>query len=321
MLYPNGHPMINQDIVVASARANAFRIQDTFTPSRSMPLIDAAYGGKDSILDAIGRETTGEDGTVHTLIKFRRKLVTGDAEADYCFLPGVSFMVIHAMGMTAPNFSIRPNDATLAGLSTLSTAQFYGPDELKFHGGGIGTSFEGRGVLSPATDFAAAPPPEGGGCKPSDLDGYACMTSPLPTLTLHWSKEEGGAAYKIAAVGPPGVWVAVGWSPNGAMIGSVAAIAASGEATIHNLVAYAVPPIVAATVDPGTTPAGGFAPALTDLGVTSDATRTVLTLAATPSSEGSEMPTGIVVAHGTGAELAYHGAANRVATTVKFAEA
>lgn len=73
-----------------SKRALVAAMQDMFTPSRSKPMPDAVFGGEDNILDAVGEETA--DG--QTLIKFRRKLETGDASvADYCILEGFLYQV------------------------------------------------------------------------------------------------------------------------------------------------------------------------------------------------------------------------------------
>lgn len=50
---PAAHPMINQDLIVAYARGDRIRVQDTFTPSRARPSPDVFFGGKDDILDAV----------------------------------------------------------------------------------------------------------------------------------------------------------------------------------------------------------------------------------------------------------------------------
>lgn len=83
------HPMMNQDITVAFALEDLFRIQDSYTPSRARPLPDAYFGGTDDITDAIGFE----DDT-YTYIKFTKPLKTTDQDTDYCLLPEVNYLMI-----------------------------------------------------------------------------------------------------------------------------------------------------------------------------------------------------------------------------------
>lgn len=55
-------------------------------------------------------------------------------------------------------------------------------DELKYHGGGIGVTFEGRGTLSPSVDLLGAAPAAaapGAACIASTEDGFECMSSQL----------------------------------------------------------------------------------------------------------------------------------------------
>lgn len=53
---PAAHLMINQDIIIAYARGDAIRVQDTFTPSRARPSPDVFFGGEDDILDAVSSD-------------------------------------------------------------------------------------------------------------------------------------------------------------------------------------------------------------------------------------------------------------------------
>ena len=76
-----------------------FRIQDSFTPSRSRPLPDFNFGGQDDISDAIGWQTA--DG--QTLLKFRRSMRAPTA-GDDCILPGVGYRAIYAVGQVCLRF-------------------------------------------------------------------------------------------------------------------------------------------------------------------------------------------------------------------------
>ena len=86
-----------QDIIIGYARqidgTHYYRIQDTFTPSRSSPLLDYMFGGHDDIADAVGIETDYG----HTLLKFRRPLAT-DGRGDYCLLKGIKYRAVYALG-------------------------------------------------------------------------------------------------------------------------------------------------------------------------------------------------------------------------------
>ena len=87
----------SQDMIIGYARqvdgVQYFRIQDSFTPSRSRPLPDFVFGGQDDITDAIGMQLDSGK----TVLKFRRPLETG-ANGDFCILPGVKFRTIYALG-------------------------------------------------------------------------------------------------------------------------------------------------------------------------------------------------------------------------------
>ena len=218
---PDAHPMINQDIYVVYTKDGLFRIQDSFTPSRAKPLPDVFYGGDDGITDALGAEFEG-----HTYLKFRRKLETVDANSDYCILKDVDYLLVYAYGQDRKEYSHEPD----SGLETgrVSNKRFYGEDELKFHGGGIGTSFEGRGVFG-RVDFFDVPnvAPEGE-CLKSTLDGYVCMLEALGgDYLLHWIVEDDGVSFAGQTVGTG--WVALGFTETpGVMVGSEAVIGLGG---------------------------------------------------------------------------------------------
>ncbi|CAD7695579.1 unnamed protein product, partial [Ostreobium quekettii] len=211
-----------EDIVVGYAKGNAFRIQDSFTPSRARPLPDVYFGGVDDILDAVGKE---EDGT--TYLKYRRALQTDDQAGDFCIVEDTIYLMIYAYGQPEDVYTHIPNSSLETGRA--SNKAFYGRDELKFHGGGIGASYEGRGVFG-RVDFFAAPAPAGeGGCAASSLEGYDCMQEVIPgQYVLNWRVEEDGVA--LAAEATAVGWVAVAWpSSPGQMVGSEAVIGWTGD--------------------------------------------------------------------------------------------
>eukprot|EP01025_Chloroclados_australasicus_P030431 TRINITY_DN3054_c0_g1_i13.p1 TRINITY_DN3054_c0_g1~~TRINITY_DN3054_c0_g1_i13.p1 ORF type:complete len:460 (-),score=105.97 TRINITY_DN3054_c0_g1_i13:349-1653(-) len=225
------HAMINQDIVVASARGDYFRIQDSFTPSRSKPLPDVVFGGQDDITDAVGMQT--EDGL--TLIKYRRPLTVDDQNADYCIYDDMVYLAIWAYGQVSPNYSHQPPSSL--EINAASNTNFYKEDELKFHGGGIdATSFDGRGSFGQITFFPddAA---DTGTCTVSTLDGYDCMFEVLPAqYTLHWTVD--GDNVNLAVEATTTGWVGIAWpeTPN-LMVVSEAVIGflddATGDVTIN----------------------------------------------------------------------------------------
>jgi len=217
---PAAHPMINQDIVVGYARGNAFRVQDSFTPSRARPLPDVYFGGTDDILDAVGKE---DDGT--TYLKFRRRLQTDDKEGDYCIIEDVLYLMIYAYGQPEGDYTHVPNSSLETGRAT--NTDFYGRDELKFHGGGIGVSYEGRGSFG-QVDFFQKPSAEGG-CEASTLEGYDCMREVIPAaFVLHWRNEADGVALAGEATGAGWASIAFPTSP-GQMVGAEAVIGWTGD--------------------------------------------------------------------------------------------
>lgn len=217
------HPMINQDIYVVYAKDGIFRIQDSFTPSRSKPLPDVYYGGDDGIIDAVGSEIDG-----FTNVKFRRRLESVDVSGDYCILEDVDYLVVYAYGQATRDFTHIPNSGLETGRA--SNRRFYGEDELKFHGGGIGTTFEGRGVLG-AVNFFDEPPEEraeGEGCLESTMDDFDCMQEALNgDYILHWTVEDDGVRFACETIGTG--WAALGWPETaGVMVGAEAVIGLGG---------------------------------------------------------------------------------------------
>lgn len=211
---PKAHPMINQDVVVGLAKGNIFKIQDAYTPSRARPLPDAHFGGQDDILDANAFEAEG-----YTYMKFIKPLETQDSVADYCLLPDVNYLMIYAFGQTPDSYSHQP--ASSLEVSKAGNKGFYGKDELKFHGGGIGTTYENRGSFGLVNFFTKE---KSGSCVESNLANYDCMKEALPNgFNIHWKEAEDHV--KIAAEAQTSGWIAIAWAKvPGEMIGATALI-------------------------------------------------------------------------------------------------
>ena len=224
------HPMMNQDVTVGFASSDRFRIQDAYTPSRARPLPDAYFGGQDDILDAIGYET--ED---TTYFKFTRPLRPADGIVDYCVLPEVNYLVIYAFGQSPESFSHTPSSSL--EVQKASRRDFYGEDELKFHGGGIGTSHESRGSFGIVNFFDDRSQSE---CIPSDLRGYDCMTEAIPgAFSLHWALRDDHI--RLAGEAQATGWIAVAWpSTPGQMIGSTAVISTADSNENPSVGVYAL---------------------------------------------------------------------------------
>eukprot|EP00210_Caulerpa_lentillifera_P006317 g6034.t1 len=223
---PAAHPMINQDVIIAYAKDGIFRIQDSFTPSRAKPLPDSFFNGDDGIIDAVGTQSGR-----FTNIKFRRRLNSVDGFGDYCILPEVNYWLIYAYGQNPTRYSHDPPSGLETGRA--SNEQFYGEDELKYHGGGIGTTYEGRGSFGRVNFFDE--PTEtrqpGEGCLESTMDGYDCMVSALGgDYIIHWTVEDDGVAFACETSGTG--WVGIGWPETpGVMVGSQTVIGLGGGDT------------------------------------------------------------------------------------------
>lgn len=223
-VHPSAHAMINQDVIIAYAKDGIFRIQDSFTPSRAKPLPDSYFGGDDGIIDAVG----SQDGR-YTNIKFRRKLTSLDGFGDYCILPDVDYFLIYAFGQSARRYSHNPDSGLETGRA--SNKKFYGEDELKYHGGGIGTTFEGRGSFGSVHFFDEPPEPIGPNatCLESTMEDYDCMQEALgDDFIIHWRVEEDGVSFAAATSGSG--WIGIGWpETTGVMVGSEVVIHLGGD--------------------------------------------------------------------------------------------
>eukprot|EP00803_Ostreobium_quekettii_P001912 evm.model.scf_457.4 EVM.evm.TU.scf_457.4 scf_457:58791-66895(-) len=303
---PAAHAMINQDIIIGSVHGRAFRVQDSFTPSRSRPLPDVYFGGKDDIVDAVGAEA---DGFVD--IKFRRKLSTTDQAGDYCILDNMNYLMIYAYGQEQDNYFHDPRSSLETGRA--SNKEFYGKNELKYHGGGIGSQHEGRGVLGTVDFFEDVE--KAGECMPSSMDGYDCMAQVIPdSFTLHWRANAEKVDIAAEALGTG--WVAVAWAESpGQMVGATAVLGwtsadGGGEVGVFKL----------STKDPS-----GVVRADSDVEVSSAEieeadNRTVLKFSRSfDASFPADANHAILAAfHATSKSLEYHGLSNRAPATVNF---
>jgi hypothetical protein len=101
-----------------------FSLVDHF---RSTPQLDSFYGGRQDLTAALGFERDGQ-----TIILFRRKLNSSD-EADH-IIGSDPMQIIWARGQEHGKYVHRP--ASGLEKESASIADFYKPDELKYHGQG-----------------------------------------------------------------------------------------------------------------------------------------------------------------------------------------
>eukprot|EP00210_Caulerpa_lentillifera_P002713 g2593.t1 len=302
---PNAHPMINQDVVVGLAKGNSFRIQDAYTPSRARPLPDSHFGGQDDITDAIGFEAEG-----YTYMKFTKPLETSDTVADYCLLPGVNYLMIYAIGQTPESYYHRPSSSLEVGKA--GNEGFYGTDELKFHGGGIGTTHENRGSFG-LINFFQSQQEQSESCTKSTLGSYDCMEEVIPNgLSIHWTTE--ADRVKLAAEASTTGWIGIAWPETpGQMIGAKALIAstpvgAESQIGFYELNSKAVSGVVAIQ-DPFR---------INDATVSAQNGKTVLEFSRLFDEEfGREDTHDLLVAYHTNDALAYHGI-NRAPLQLNF---
>jgi hypothetical protein len=131
-----------------------------------------------------------------TYIKFVKSLKTADPSfADACISDDQTYKLIYAFGQVAPNLSHTPQSSLeIIPEGARSSTAFYKPDELKYHGGGIGTSYPGRGALgSGSTKLTGVQNGSAGACTPSNMQGFDCMMA-LQTgeMKVHYKKVAAG---------------------------------------------------------------------------------------------------------------------------------
>nr|XP_024214773.1 uncharacterized protein LOC106679441 isoform X2 [Halyomorpha halys] len=115
-------PMDCTDMVIGTARGNAFRIWDYYTRDMSTPKLDTYWGGKNDLTAAMGFEKDGV-----TTIVFRKKLKATEM-TDHS-IENSLMHVIWAKGQDN-------HDPKLSGSDQADTPmkEFYNEDELKYHG-------------------------------------------------------------------------------------------------------------------------------------------------------------------------------------------
>lgn len=184
-----------------------------------------------------------------TYIKYTRPIKTEDAITDACISDDQTFHVVYAMGQLPTDFEHIPGSALETfGVENVYNQQFYKEDELKFHGGGIGSGSDRRGTLGSNNQqnlFMDDASRDGAaGCTPSTLDGFDCMLTRLGgNSIIHYKAfAAGDTGAQIAAETPSeSGWVAFGFHPPGQalMSGSTAVIAtdtaASGGVGVFDL--------------------------------------------------------------------------------------
>lgn len=129
--------MVNLDVTVATAVGNTFRVYDAFTTGTFRPSPDASYGGQDDILDAVGRQSVDAEGKGMVLIKLRKPLSSKDGDADYCFEEGVLYRLAYAYGQSSPGGRVFHSPPSSLETGTARNAEFYAPNALLYHGGGM----------------------------------------------------------------------------------------------------------------------------------------------------------------------------------------
>lgn len=170
----------------------------------------------------------------YTYIKFIRAAMTEDAVqfTDTCISEDQTYHAIYALGQLTSNASHTPASALeVLPAASITNQDFYKADELKYHGGGIGVDFPGRGILGTTlnlfSDEAAA---AGGECTASTLaPEFECMVSQLDgNVIVHYNTFVAGDTSATLAAETPSEtgWVALGFHPEGSpmMIGSTAVI-------------------------------------------------------------------------------------------------
>jgi len=119
------HGMDCVDMVIGMARGDTSRVWDFYTRDRSTPQRDQYFGGQSDLTASMAWEEDGE-----TTIFFRKKLAAnGPTDHD---IVDADMHVIWALGQEEGEYVHSPP----SGLETekSSVADFYRPDELKYHG-------------------------------------------------------------------------------------------------------------------------------------------------------------------------------------------
>lgn len=137
------------------------------------------------------------DGT--TYIKYVRDNKTPDENpaTDACLSDDQIFHVIYAYGQLTNSATHEPNSSLeILDPAAISNKDFYKEDVLKFHGGGIGVQYDGRGTLSTSLNLFEEEGAGGGACTPSTQDGFECSVSRLGgSVIVHFNPVAAGGAH------------------------------------------------------------------------------------------------------------------------------
>ena len=154
----------------------------------------------------------------------------------------------YAYGQSSPRGAVSHLPASSIETGTALNPNFYPPDSLLYHGGGISAgNYDTRGSYA-GVDFY---PDIGGDCTPSDLAAsssatgrtYECMQA-LPTgYTLHWTANADTGVVQFASVANTAAgWVATGFPTNGAaMVGAQVVMGSPGNVKMYRLTGYSPP--------------------------------------------------------------------------------
>ena len=116
-----------------------------------------------------------------TYIKYVRENKSADANkaTDVCLSDDQTYHMIFAYGQLT-NAATHVPDSSLEILpaDAISNTDFYKEDVLKFHGGGIRVSYDGRGSLSTSVNLFELEE-EGGACDSSTQEGFTCSITRL----------------------------------------------------------------------------------------------------------------------------------------------
>ncbi|XP_030851987.1 uncharacterized protein LOC578616 isoform X1 [Strongylocentrotus purpuratus] len=207
----NLHPMDCMDFTIGMvSHGNVTRIHDYYTRDRSTPRLDSFYGGMDSLVAAMGFQWA--DG--RTRIVFRKKLEATE-QTDHSIANNDDMMAIWSRGQEFGRYVHNPP----SGLEVCQASDymFYRRDELKYHG----TSPDQRGVI-PNLNFYADPSAISDRCVTEEtVEGTNC-NGPRCDMRVTIDYITDTDSYDVTINTPIAMdqWTGIGFSSNGAMVGS-----------------------------------------------------------------------------------------------------
>ncbi|KAJ1363545.1 hypothetical protein KIN20_023436 [Parelaphostrongylus tenuis] len=199
------------DMVVGAVMNGRARVKDLYSPTKTTPRLDSAFGGSDSLTAAAA---FSEDGI--TTVVFRKKLKASE-KWDHSIEGPMT--VIWAKGVNPSNYV-----HTTGGSPIHADPNFFTKNTFKYHGRNQ------RGSLT--IDFLQDTKKEklihGLNIDASTCSGsYAfpanCVAESAEKrcqYVVKWISDGEVARFSVKALMKPSQWVAIGFSPNGAMAGS-----------------------------------------------------------------------------------------------------